>query len=327
MRAVVQHGYGGPDIWHVSDVPVPTPGRGQVLVAVEAAAIDRGTWHLMTGEPLLMRPVFGFRGLRQPVPGRDVAGTVAAVGDGVEVFAVGDRVYGTADGSFAEHALAKAERLARAPRGLSALAAAVVPVSGQTALAAVHDAGRVAAGQRVLVTGASGGVGTFAVQIATAAGADVTAVCSGAKAPAVRLLGADPVVDHTVAGAVAALLDGPARFDVIVDVAGRYPVGRLRRALAPHGTLVIVGGESGGRWTSGYGRSVRAALRSPFVRQRLVMLAAGERTSDLDRLTGLLESGAVVPVIDSVHPLARAADAMRRLESGSVTGKLAIRVA
>ncbi|MCB0905475.1 MAG: alcohol dehydrogenase catalytic domain-containing protein, partial [Actinobacteria bacterium] len=139
MRAIVQHGYGDAATWHVSELPVPTPGRGQVLVAVEAAAIDRGTWHLMTGEPLLMRPVFGFRGLRQPVPGRDVAGTIAALGDGVDGLAVGDRVYGTADGSLAEHALAKAERLARAPRGLGALAAAVVPVSGQTALAAVHD--------------------------------------------------------------------------------------------------------------------------------------------------------------------------------------------
>jgi NADPH:quinone reductase-like Zn-dependent oxidoreductase len=328
MRAVVQRGYGGPDTWRLEDVPVPTPRRGEVLVRVDAAAIDRGTWHLMTGEPLLMRPAFGLRGPRVRVPGRDLAGTVAAVGSGVDALAVGDRVFGTASGSLAEYACADVRRLAQAPRDLGVCAAASVPISGQTALAAVCDAGRAQAGHRVLVLGASGGVGTFVVQIAVAVGAEVTAVCSGSKAPAVRLLGADHVIDRTADGWVEALLAGDGGFDLIVDIAGRLPVRSLRRRLEPGGALVLVGGESGGRWTSGYGRSVRAALRAPFVRRhRMVMLTAGERTRDLDRLRDLLETGAVVPAVDTVHPLDRAGEAMRRLVAGDVVGKLVIQVA
>lgn len=322
MRAVLQRRYGDAATWHVDRVERPAPGRGEVLVEVDAAAIDRGTWHLMRGEPWLARLAFGLRRPRNPVPGRDLAGTVSAVGPGVDELRVGDRVVGTGAGSLAEFAVAPVAKLAPMPSGCPAEHAAVIPVSGQTALQAVCDVARVTAGQRVLVTGASGGVGSFAVQIASAAGAEVTGVCSAAKAAAVRALGADRVLDHRVDDPLAE----PSRYDVIIDIGGRAPVARLRRAMTPDGTLVLVGGLGGGRLLAGYGRSIRAAMRSPFVSQRLVMLASKERRVDLVRLTAMVESGALVPLVDSVVLLEDAADAMRRLDAGSVTGKIAIRM-
>ena len=317
MRAVVQRRYGGPGTWELAEVDVPTPGRGEVLVRVDAAAIDRGTWHLMYGVPWLARVAFGVRRPRNPVPGRDLAGTVVAVGHGVAGLAVGDRVFGTGHGSLAEYAVAPANRVAPLPAGIPVEQAAVVPVSGQTALQAVCDVGRVAAGDRVLVTGASGGVGSFAVQIANAQGARVTAVCSAGKADAVRRLGADRVLDHRVDDPLAE----PGAYDVIVDVGGRAPVSRLRRAATQQGRVVLVGGLGGGRLLAGYERAVLGSLRS-----RVSMLASKEQRADLDRLAELLVSRRVVPVVDSVTPLDRAPDAMRRLESGAVTGKLAVRI-
>jgi NADPH:quinone reductase-like Zn-dependent oxidoreductase len=323
MRAVVQTGYGSPDTWRVDRIERPRVSTGQVLVRVEAAAIDRGTWHLMRGEPLLMRLALGLRGLRHPVPGRDLAGTVIEVGAAVSDVAVGDEVYGTANGSLAEFALAKAARIARRPPSISAVEAAAMPVSGQTALQAVSDIGRVRADMRVLITGASGGVGSFAVQMAAALGADVTAVCSAGKSKHVRELGAARTIDYRTEDPVADLIE---RFDVIIDIGGRLPIGRLRRALVKDGTLVLVGGIGGGRWTSGYGRMVRGALRSPFVSQRIVMLASRERRSDLERLAELIERDAITPAIDSVVSLDDAASAMRRLEDGLVTGKVVVRL-
>jgi NADPH:quinone reductase-like Zn-dependent oxidoreductase len=325
MRAVVQREYGGPRTWTVERIERPTPGRGEVLVEVEAAAIDRGTWHLMYGEPWLARLAFGLRRPRNPVPGRDLAGTVAALGPGVDGFAIGDRVYGTGAGSLAEYAVAPVAKVAPMPAGCPAERAAVVPVSGQTALQAVCDVARVQPGQRVLVTGASGGVGSFAVQIAKGAGAHVTGVCSAAKAPAVRSLGADRVLDHRVDDPLDVTAD--ARYDVIIDIGGRAPVKRLRRVVTRDGVVVLVGGLGGGKLLAGYERAVLGAMRSPFVPQRIAMLASKEQRTDLERLTAMIESGAVVPLVDSVVPLERAADAMAGLESGRVTGKLAIRVA
>lgn len=326
MRAVVQREYGGSGTWTVEQIERPTPGRGEVLVEVEAAAIDRGTWHLMHGEPWLARLAFGLRRPRNPVPGRDLAGTVTALGPGVDGFAIGDRVYGTGSGSLAEFTVAPAAKLAPMPAGCPAERAAVVPVSGQTALQAVCDVARVQPGQRVLVTGASGGVGSFAVQIAKAAGAEVTAVCSAAKAPAVRSLGADRVLDHRVDDPLAVPADEADRYDVIIDIGGRAPVKRLRRAVTRDGVVVLVGGLGGGKLLAGYERAIFGAMRSPFVPQRIAMLASKEQSADLDRLSAMIESGAVVPLVDSVVPLARAADAMASLEAGRVTGKLAIRI-
>lgn len=317
MRAVVQRRYGSADTWGIGEVPVPTPGKGEVLVRVDAAAIDRGTWHLMLGEPWLARLAFGLRRPRNPVPGRDLAGTVVEVGPGVAEFGVGDRVFGTGNGSLAEYAVAPVKRLALLPAGVPAERAAVVPVSGQTALQAVCDVGRVSAGQRVLVTGASGGVGSFAVQIAKAQGAEVTAVCSARKAGAVRRLGADRVLDHRVDDPLAE----PAAYDVIIDIGGRAPVSRLRRAVTPDGRVVLVGGLGGGKLLAGYERAIFGSMRS-----RVSMLASKEQRPDLERLADMLVSETVAPLVDSVVPLDGAAEAMRRLESGDVIGKLAIRI-
>jgi NADPH:quinone reductase-like Zn-dependent oxidoreductase len=322
MQAIVQRRYGDAGTWHLDELAVPEPGRGEVVVQVDAAAIDRGTWHLMIGEPWLARIAFGLRRPRQPVPGRDLAGTVAAAGIGVTEFAVGDRVVGTGTGSLAEYAVAPVTRLALLPAGVAPEQAAVLPVSGQTALQAVCDVAEVAPGERVLITGASGGVGTFAVQIAKAAGAEVTAVCSAAKAAAVRALGTDVVLDYRVDDP----LSDVGRYDVIVDIGGRAALRRTRRALTRDGRLVIVGGLGGGKLLSGYDRSIRAALWSPFVSQRLSMLASTERGSDVQRLVEMVTAGTLRPPVDAVVPLVDAPDAMRSLAAGDVTGKLAISV-
>ena len=319
MRAVVQDGYGSADVLHVARLPRPAIGEDEVLVRVHAAGLDRGTWHLMAGYPYAARLALGLRRPRQPVVGRDVAGTVVSVGAGVTGFAVGDEVFGMARGSFAEYAAVSVARLAHKPAGLSFEQAAVVPISGGTALQAVHEAGRVQAGQQVLVHGASGGVGGYAVQIAKAAGATVTGVASGAKLDLVRSLGADRVLDYSRDD----FADGSHHYDLVVDTGGDPSLGRLRRALTPTGTAVIVGGEGGGSLT-GMGRQLRAVMVSPFVRQRLTMLASKERAADLERLRDLIEAGHVTPHVDRTYPLDRAADAMRQLVAGEVRGKLAI---
>jgi NADPH:quinone reductase-like Zn-dependent oxidoreductase len=320
MRAVVQDRYGGPDVLRVERIPVPSPGAGEVLLVVHAAGVDRGTWHLLTGLPYLMRVMgFGVRAPKNRVPGLDVAGTVIAIGDDVTRCAPGDEVFGISRGSFAEYALAREDKLGRTPQGIPPEAAAVLGVSGSTALQAI-DAGRVTAGQHVLVLGASGGVGSYAVQMAVAAGAEVTGVCSAEKLDLVRSLGATHVVDYrrtdvTTLGR---------HYDVVIDTGGRTPLRRLRRILAPRGTLVIVGGENEGRWTGGFGRQLRAAAWSPFLRQRLVMLTSKEHHQFLDRLAESVAAGALTPALERTYPLEEAADALRRLAEGRVRGKIAV---
>jgi NADPH:quinone reductase-like Zn-dependent oxidoreductase len=321
MRAVIQDRYGSSEVLRPARVPRPAIADHQVLVHVSAAGLDRGTEHLMTGKPYVMRLVSGLRRPKNPISGRDVAGTVAAVGSSVTRFAVGDEVYGVAPGSFAEYAAAPENKLARKPVNLSFAQAAVVPVSAGTALQALVDAGRLQAGQSVLVVGASGGVGTYAVQLAKAFGAEVTGVASTAKVDLVTSLGADHVIDYTRED----FTDGTRRYDLVLDIGGSTSVRRLRRALRPRGTLVFVGGENAGSLT-GMSRQLRGALISPFLKQRLVLLIAKERASDYETLTDLLEAGKVIPSLDRTYPLDQVPDAMRLLESGQVRGKVAITV-
>ncbi|MDX5317764.1 MAG: NAD(P)-dependent alcohol dehydrogenase [Actinomycetes bacterium] len=323
MRAVVQETYGGPENLRVTEIERPTPGPGEVLVEVVAAGVDRGVWHLMTGRPYVMR-IMGF-GLRRPrtrVPGLDVAGRVAAVGAGVRRFEVGDEVFGIASGSFAQYAIATEAKLAARPAGTSHAEAAAATISGITALQALTDAGRLEAGQHVLVIGASGGVGSHAVQLAKALGATVTGVASGRKADLVRDLGADHVIDHETTD----YLDGRTRYDLIVDTGGRNPLRRLRRALTSTGTLVIDGGEGGGRWTGGAGRQLRAVMLSPFVSQRLTSLLSTESTDAIERLARHLAAGHVRPAVGRRYPLEQAGDAVADLAAGHARGKSVITV-
>ena len=323
MEAIVQDRYGTVDALRHGRIARPEIAENEVLVRVHAAGLDRGTWHMMTGRPYLLRLLgFGFRGPKNPVPGIDVAGTVAAVGSGVSRFAVGDEVYGMSRGSFAEYAAALEDKLAHKPSNLSFEQAAVVPISAGTALQAL-DAGRVERGQKVLILGASGGVGTYAVQLARSLGAEVTGVSSAGKTDLVLSLGAAHALDYTQDD----FADGTRLYDLILDIGGNPPLSRLRRALTPTGTAVIVGGEEGGSWTGGFGRSLRAPILSLFVRQRLTMLASKERASDLERLTSLIEAGEVKPSVDRTYVLVEVPDAMRRLEAGDVRGKIAITVA
>lgn len=322
MRAVVHSAYGGADVLELRDVPVPAVGAGEVLVRVRAAGVDRGAWHMMTGLPYLGRLAFGLRGPRHPVLGMDVAGVVVAVGGQVSRFAVGDEVFGVGRGTFAEFATAAEGSLVRKPALLSFAEAAAVPVSGVTALQALHDVGRVREGQQVAILGASGGVGSFAVQLARAAGAQVTAVCSDAKAAYVRSLGAGSVLDYGERD----FADCGTAFDLVVDIGGSPSVARLRRALAADGTAVIVGGEGGGNLTGGLNRQLGAVALSPFVRQRLAMMFTRVRADGLGRLVDLIGAGSVVPSIDRVLPLAHAAEALELLASGAVRGKLVLTV-
>jgi NADPH:quinone reductase-like Zn-dependent oxidoreductase len=326
MTALVQDRYGSdPDqVLRLAEVARPTAGDGEVLVRVRAASVDRGTWHLMAGLAYPIRLVFGLRRPRFANPGRSLAGTVEAVGAGVAGFGPGDEVYGVAagNGTFAEYALARPDRLATKPANVSFADAATVPVSGSTALQAVRDHGRVRAGESVLVLGASGGVGSFAVQIATSSGAEVTGVASTAKLDAVRALGADAVLDYTREDVV----DGRRRYDVVLDIAGNRPLRQLRRALTTHGRLVIVGGETGGRWLDGLDRQLRAVLLSPFVSQRLGFFVNKENAADLAALRELIEAGAVTPAVDGTVPLDQVPAAIRRLIDGQVTGKLAVTI-
>ena len=319
MRAAVHHTYGTADVLRLAELPRPTPAADEVLVRVHAAGLDRGTWHVMTGTPFALRLAFGLRRPRNPVPGRDVAGVVAAVGSAVRRFAVGDEVFGIAAGSFAEYAVAREPKLAHKPQRLSFEQAAVVPISALTALQGLVDVGHVQSGQNVLVTGASGGVGSYAVQLATSSGARVTGVCSTSKQDLVRSLGAEHVLDYTRQD----FAHGGQRYDLILDIAGNPSLSRLRRALTPTGTAVIVGGEGAGRWT-GMERQLRAVALSPFVGQRLTMLAAKERGSDLERLCDLIAAGAMTPSLDRIFPLDEVPRAMRRLAAGDARGKIAI---
>jgi len=322
MQAIVQDTYGSAEVLRLDDIDVPEPGAGEVLVQVRAAGVDRGVWHLMRGEPLIARLALGLRRPRRKVLGGDVAGVVAKVGSGVNGFAVGDEVFGVGKGTFAELAVVPVKMLVHLPAGVSFEQAAAVPISGITALHAVREVGKVQPGQSVLVIGATGGVGSYAVQIAKAAGAEVTAVCSGAKADLVRSLGADHVVDYTRDD----ILELGHRYDVVLDIAGNRTLRHLRRVLAPKGTLVIVGGEEGGRWLGGIQRNLWAALWSPFISQRMRAFVSRERGEDIQTMAEMLAAGTVRPAVERTFPLADAADAIRHLESGQVRGKVVVTV-
>ncbi len=322
MNAVVQRGYGGSDVLQFERIPVPQPTAGQVLIRVHSAGLDRGVWHIMAGLPYLVRPMFGMRAPRQPIPGMDVAGTVVAVGDKNSEFELGDRVFGIADGSFAEYAVAKSSAIAPIPAGIGFDEAAAIPVSGLTALEAVRDHGRVQAGQRVLVLGASGGVGGYAVQLAAAAGAEVVGVASAAKADFVCSLGATRSIDYASTDVTSL----PERYDVIIDVNGRVPLGRLARILTPTGALVIVGGEDGGRLTGGIQRQLGAKVRSLFTRRRLGFFISAQSFAGLPELAGLVERGAVRSTVDTTRPLSAVRDAIDDLVAGRIRGKAVIRV-
>jgi NADPH:quinone reductase-like Zn-dependent oxidoreductase len=325
MEAIVQADYGTePEtVLRLAETARPTIGDDEILLRVVAASVDRGTWHVMAGIPYPMRLAgFGLRSPKATNPGRCVAGTVESVGRNVTGVGSGDDVYGTCEGSFALYARARADRLAPKPDNLTFEEAAAVPVSGLTALQAVRDRGKVQAGQTVLVIGASGGVGTFAVQIAKAFGAEVTGVCSTAKMDVVKAVGADHVVDYTKDD----IADGVHRYDVILDIGGNRRLSHLRRALTPRGTLVLVGGESVGRWTGGIGRLLLANLLSVFVGQKLVTFIASENAADLRVLRDLIESGQVAPAIDRTYPLRDTAAAVRYVQEGRACGKVVVTI-
>jgi NADPH:quinone reductase-like Zn-dependent oxidoreductase len=297
-------------------------GDGDVLVRVHAAGVDQGVWHMMAGLPYLIRIAgFGLRAPKNPVRGYDVAGHVEAVGEKVTRFQPGDEVFGTCRGSFAEYAIARPDRLASKPNNVSFEQAAATPISGYAALQAVRDHGKVEAGQQVLIIGAGGGVGTFAVQLAKAYGAEVTGVCSTAKTELVRSIGADHVIDYTRDDPV----DGHKLYNVILDIAGNRSLSKLRRGLTSRGTLVIVGGEDSGNLL-GVSRQLRAAALSPFVHQKLGTFISKEREEDLQELRTLLESGTITPVVDKTFPLTDVPDAIRYLKEGRARGKIVITI-
>jgi NADPH:quinone reductase-like Zn-dependent oxidoreductase len=324
MKAIVQDRYGSADALELRDIEDPAVGQKDVLVRVHAAGCGPDVWHLMTGQPYFARLMIGLRGPKVGVRGWDVAGTVEAVGSAVTGFQPGDDVMGTSEeGSFAEFARGEPDKLVRKPAALSFGEAAAVPIAGVTALQAIRDEGRVQPGQKVLVIGAAGGVGTLAVQIAKAFGAHVTGVCSTSKTDLVRSIGADDVIDYTREE----FADGTRRWDLIVDTAGRRSLFHLRRALTPKGNLVIVGGDGGGRWTGGFFRGVfRAPLLSMFVGQRLRGLTSKVTQEDLQTVSELIDAGKVRPVIDRTYPLIEAPDAIRYLEKGHPRGKVVIDV-
>jgi NADPH:quinone reductase-like Zn-dependent oxidoreductase len=320
MKAIVQNSFGSADSLALRDIDRPVPRADEVLVRVRAAGVDPSVWHLMAGRPYVARlsPQVGLRRPANPVAGWDVAGTVASLGARVTGFRAGDEVFGSGAGTFAEYARVKAAGLAPKPAGLTFEQAAVLPVSGVTALRALA-AGRARPGAKVLVIGASGGVGTYAVQLAAHRGARVTGVCGPAGAALVGSLGATDVLDYTRE-------DLTGRYDLIVDAAGNRPLRALRRLLAPRGTAVLVGGENAGPLLGGLDRNLRGLLLSAVVRERFHPLVAVVRRPDLLTLTELTEQGAVVPVVDRAYPLAEAPAAVRHLRDGHPLGKLVVTV-
>lgn len=321
MQAVTQDHYGDTDQLRLEELRRPTVGPRDVLIRVKAAGVDRGTWHLMTGRPFAVRLGFGLRRPKVRVLGRDVAGVVEAVGSEVTGTSVGDEVMGTARGSFADLAVVPESRLVAKPVRASFEEAATLPVSAGTALQAARLAG-ITEGQRVLVIGASGGVGSFLVQLAAARGAEVTGVASGSKADLVRELGADHVIDYTRAEIGA---DG-STYDVIVDLAGLRSLRLLRRSLAPRGTLVIAGGEGGDRVLGGAHRQLAALALSPFTRQRLTALMSRETAEVFGEVARLVDEGTLRAEVERTYPLADAAKAIDHLAAGHARGKVAVTV-
>jgi NADPH:quinone reductase-like Zn-dependent oxidoreductase len=321
MKAIVQDRYGPPDVLHLEDIGEPIAGADEVLVRVLAASAFIGDWHIATGLPYAIRAVSGLRAPKNRVRGQDFAGRVESVGANVTDLHPGDEVFGTCFGSFAEMARAEPDKIAPKPANLDFERSATVPTTGSTALQGLRDVGRVQPGQTVLIIGAAGGVGSFAIQIAKAFGAHVTGVCSTTKVDLVRSIGADDVIDYTRDD----FAEMGQRYDVILDTAGNRSVSHLRRALAPRGTLVIGGGEGGGRWF-GVGRQLRASMLSPFVSQKLGTFIAKPNRRDLLVLKELIEAGKVTPVIGSTYPLIEVPEAIRHLGDGHGRGKVVISV-
>jgi NADPH:quinone reductase-like Zn-dependent oxidoreductase len=323
MKAIVRTKYGSPDVLKLRGIDKPEIGDDEVLVHVHAAGMDRGVWHVMTGLPYPIRLAgYGLRAPNNPVIGSDVAGVVEAIGENVTRFQPGDEVFGIGKGSYAGYVCAREDKLAPKPANLTFEQAAVVAISGLTALQGLRDHGRVQPGQKALIIGASGGVGTFAVQIAKALGAEVTGVCSTTKVDMVRSIGADHVIDYSRED----FAEGDQRYDLILDIGGNSSLARLRRALTPQGTLVIVGGETDGRWLGGTDRQIRALVLSPFVGHKLGTFISSENHEDMIVLKDLIESGKVTPVIDRTYPLSEVPEAIRYLEGGHTQGKVVITV-
>jgi NADPH:quinone reductase-like Zn-dependent oxidoreductase len=322
VKAIVRDAYGSPDVLSLRDVERPAVGDDGVLVRVHAASSNPLDWHVLRGIPYVMRAQSGLRHPKRRILGNDVAGVVEEVGSGVTRFRPGDEVYGEAGGSFAEYARGTQDSLEIKPANLTFPQAAAVPVAGLTALQGLRDKGRVRPGQRVLIVGASGGVGTFAVQIARSLGATVTGVCSTANVDLVRSLGADDVIDYSRED----FTTRGERYDVILQLGGTTSPVACRRALTPSGTLVLSSGDSGGRVIGPLGRMLEALALNPFVQQRLVSFIADVTAEDLRALRALIEDGAVTPVIARTCSLEEVPDAIRLVETGHTRGKVIIAV-
>jgi NADPH:quinone reductase-like Zn-dependent oxidoreductase len=323
MKAIVRDKYGSPEVLELRDIHKPEITDDEVLVRVHAAGVGRDVWHVMTGLPYPIRLAgYGLRAPKNPIIGSDVAGVVEAVGKNVSRFQPDDGVFGIGEGSYAEYVCAREDKLAPKPANLTFEQAAVVAICGLTALQGLRDHGRVEPGQKVLLIGASGGVGTYAVQIAKAFGAHVTGVCSTKKVEMVRSIGADHVIDYTQED----FAEGEQRYDLILDIGGNSSLARLRRVLTLRGTLMIVGGETDGRWLGGTDRQLRALMLSRFVGQKLGTFVSSENHEDMIVLKDLIESGKLTPVIDRTYPLSETPEAIRYLEQGHARGKVLITV-
>lgn len=323
MQAIVQDSYGSAGVLELRDTAKPACGETEVRVRVRAASFNAGDWYMMTGLPYLLRMGFGIRAPREKVPGNDVAGEVESVGRKVTRFRPGDSVFGACRGAFAEYACAEEKNLSAKPASVTFEQAAAVPVAGLTALQALRDQGRLQAGQRVLITGAAGGVGSFAVQLAKSFGAEVTGVCSAAAVDLVRSIGADHVVDYTRDD----LASSGRRFDLMLDIRATWPLSACRRLLEPEGAYVLVGAPRGGRWLGPLIPTLKVIASKPATRRRLRFFVAGVNREDLSFLGELMTSGKVEPVIDRTFPLSQLPQAVRHWEAGHVRGKVVITVA
>ena len=321
MKAVVYYEYGAPDdVLKLEEVEKPSARAGSVLVRVHAAAANPYDWHFIRGEPYFMRLMSGLRAPKRHALGVDFAGVVEEVGQEVTAFKPGDEVYGMCDGAFAEYLCAPENEIALKPESLGFDLAAAVPLAGLTALQGLRDSGQLRPGQKVLILGASGGVGTFAVQIAKDLGAHVTGVCSTRNLDMVRALGADEVIDYTRQDFAA----GSAKYDVIFQLGGRHSPSHCRRALAPRGRLVLSSGDSDGVWIGPMDRILKAAVLSPFVSQTLIALQAQRSKADLETLAALIDAGKLKPVIDRTYPLEEVRQAVRYVEQGHARGKVLV---
>jgi NADPH:quinone reductase-like Zn-dependent oxidoreductase len=321
MKAIVYRCYGGTDVLKLESIAKPPAADDRVLVKVAAASVNPLDWHYMQGKPYIMRPGSGIGAPGSIHMGADFAGTVEAVGKNVKRFKPGDAVFGDRDGAFAEYvSVADDGALAVKPTNMSMEQAAAVPIAGVTALQALRDKGKIRAGQKILINGASGGVGTFAVQIAKTYGANVTGVCSGRNAEMVKSLGADRVIDYTHED----FTQGPERYDLIIDNVGNHSLPEIRRVLAANGTLVIVGGPSDNAWFGPLTGLMKAAVISPFVRQKMIFMLAQANKDDLDILRDMMQTGKLTPVIDRSFKLRETAEAISYLEQGHARGKVIV---